>query len=750
MYPVNRHSQIVCGEVDVYKCMAEFLKAIGIYYPNELRSIRKSSVKLQPIYEAFTNAWESILERFTADNLNLGKIQIDFYYSVSMYENDSENKTYTLTEIVIEDNGVGLNEVSFERLKTLRDDSKSKNNKGTGRVQYLHYFDETIFDSVYKEKGGNYRHLKLTFSKKSAFLHNRAILRKDLDEATEERNSYAKVALRNILDEKDGKFYNELRLDVVKNELIIHFLSKLCESREKLPQILLKRFEKDELVSELAIKKQDVPVPEYEAEIEVHYSKLGEKKKIEETLNTEKFTLLSFVQPKERLDRNSIYFVSNGALAQEEKVDGLQKSDVINDKRYLFLLRGDYFNNVDDDLRGNLHLVKESDFKKQNENNLFPEECLLVENIRSATNQKISSLYKEFKEKMEEALDNLEKLQKMFLLDETAIDKVRKNLKTSDSDEKILQAIYEADTEITAKRDADMKDRYERLKKLTPDNKDYQRKLSVEVSNFVKLVPLQNRTNVTKHIARRKLVLEIFDMIMQKELEKLENGGRIDEDLLHNLIFQQHSTNPKDSDLWLLDDQYLYFEGCSEKDLDKIEIKGTRLIKQKLSNEEQAYKIRQLGEKTVDVGNRRPDVMLYPAEGKCILIEFKAPDVDVSEYLDQLKKYAMVINNLSDEKFQIHAFYGYLIGETVEYSFVEEKQSEFKQAPHLKYLFRPNYNLPGRFNRPSGDLYTEIIKYSDILKRAQLRNQILMEKLDEVPEVNKSEIPENDKRRRKK
>ena len=515
--------------------MAEFLKAIGIYYPNELRSIRKSSVKLQPIYEAFTNAWESILERFTADNLNLGKIQIEFYYIVGMYENDPENKTYTLTEIVIEDNGVGLNEASFERLKTLRDDSKSKNNKGTGRVQYLHYFDETIFDSVYKEMGGNYRHLKLTFSKKSAFLHNKAILRKDLDEATEKRNSYARVAFRNILDEKDGKFYNELPLDVVKNELIIHFLSKLCESRERLPQILLKRFEKDELVSELTIKKQDVPVPEYEEEVEVHYSKLGEKKKIEETLNTEKFTLLSFVQPKERLDKNSIYFVSNGALAQEEKIDGLQKSDVINDKRYLFLLRGDYFNNVDDDLRGNLHLVKESDFKKQDENNLFPEECLLVENIRSTTNQKISSLYKEFKEKMEEALDNLEKLQKMFLLDETAIDKVRKNLKTSDSDEKILKAIYEADTEITAKRDADMKDRYERLKKLTPDDNDYQRKLSEEVSNFVKLVPLQNRTNVTKHIARRKLVLEIFDMIMQKELEKLEKGGRIDEDLLHNL-----------------------------------------------------------------------------------------------------------------------------------------------------------------------------------------------------------------------
>ena len=50
--------------------------------------------------------------------------------------------------------------------------------------------------------------------------------------------------------------------------------------------------------------------------------------------------------------------------------------------------------------------------------------------------------------------------------------------------------------------------------------------------------------------------------------------------------------------------------------------------------------------------------MLYPAEGNCFLIEFKAPDVEVIKYLDQINQYAMVINNLSDEKLKIDAFYG--------------------------------------------------------------------------------------------
>ena len=63
--------------------------------------------------------------------------------------------------------------------------------------------------------------------------------------------------------------------------------------------------------------------------------------------------------------------------------------------------------------------------------------------------------------------------------------------------------------------------------------------------------------------------------------------------------------------------------------------------------------------------------------------------------------------------------------------FIEERNSSFKQSPNLKFLFRPSYDIHRKFCREKGDSYTEIIKYSDILKRAQLRNRILLEKLEE-------------------
>ena len=710
--------------------MTEYIKAHGIIYANELKSIHKSRNPMQPIFEAFTNAWEAIFERFTAEHLQNGKIVITFHYTSGMF-NEEEHKSCTLDKIEIYDNGLGINEKSFERIVNLRDNSKSALNKGTGRVQFLHFFNETIFESIYEKTNGEHERIVLVLSKKDAFLRENAILRKDSAELTSSSEYGTLVTFINPIDEKnDGEFFNKITPFDVKNELIIHFLSRFCESKEHLPQTIIERYENGKKLEPIFIKKEDIPNPDKTESLDVHYSKL-ENRKVVDSLNCEHFTLLSFVQSQEQLKKNCIYFVSNGAIAQEVSIDSLQADDSIDGNRYMFLLRGNYFDSIEDDLRGNLHLIKESEFKKQGE--LFPEECILVDKIKEETNEKINSVYPEFQARKNDALKNLDELKQMFLIDENRIVSLRKKIKTSDSDEQILAAIYRADMELVAKRDARIKAQYEQLKSLSPANQDYQVKLTEQVNSFVKLVPQQNRTNLTKYIARRKLVIEIFDMILSKELECVNKKGRVDEALLHNLIFQQHSVDTESSDIWLLDDQYLLFNGCSEKQLDKIEVNGVKLLKEELTDEERAFKVRHnMDGGEIDTGIRRPDILLYPEEGKCIIIEFKAPDVEVSMYLSQINKYAMMINNLSDDSLQIHAFYGYLIGENINYDYIQEAESAFKEAAYLKYLFRPNYDVPGRFGRPTGNLYTEIIKYSDILKRAKLRNKIFLEKLEKI------------------
>ena len=108
--------------------MSEFIKAIGIFYKNELNAIKKSGVQLQPVYEAFSNAWESIEERFHGELMRHGRIRMEFHYTMGLFKNDAENRTATLDKIVIVDNGIGINPSSYDRLLTLRDNSKSIRN----------------------------------------------------------------------------------------------------------------------------------------------------------------------------------------------------------------------------------------------------------------------------------------------------------------------------------------------------------------------------------------------------------------------------------------------------------------------------------------------------------------------------------------------------------------------------------------------------------------------------------------------
>ena len=111
----------------------EYIKALGIRYANELPTIhKKKDTPLQPIYEAFTNAWEAIREKYTDEHLNMGRITLElFCISNALSE---ENGIYDFDKLCIGDNGIGLNDASYDRLINLRDDSKHFSNKGTSKI----------------------------------------------------------------------------------------------------------------------------------------------------------------------------------------------------------------------------------------------------------------------------------------------------------------------------------------------------------------------------------------------------------------------------------------------------------------------------------------------------------------------------------------------------------------------------------------------------------------------------------------
>ena len=213
---------------------------------------------------------------------------------------------------------------------------------------------------------------------------------------------------------------------------------------------------------------------------------------------------------------------------------------------------------------------------------------------------------------------------------------------------------------------------------------------------------------------------------INKKLQVQNSASRDNtEALLHNLLFQQGSNDPSKSDLWIINEEFIYFKGTSESRLADVKLDGKRIFKDTFTQEEERY-LKSLGENRK---LKRPDVLLFPDEGKCIILEFKNPEVNVSDHLNQINKYATWIRNYTTLDFQIFTFYGYLIGEAIEPNDVRAYDGDFTHAHQFDYLFRPSKTIVDFESGKDGSLYMEVLKYSNLLERAKKRNEIFLNKL---------------------
>ena len=403
-------------------------------------------------------------------------------------------------------------------------------------------------------------------------------------------------------------------------------------------------------------------------------------------------------------------------------------TDVIQGNRYLALISSDYLDSKDGDARGEFSILSTKGMKEKAkvEDDLFAEGEILLDDLVDKSNHELRKVFPEINRTAEEQKVDIEKLKSMFLLDEETLGSLKFAL--NDSDSTILERVYKADAIKIAKLDAEMKSHLERLDTLDTTSPSFDDDFGAIIQEFSKTIPLQNRSALTQYVSRRNAVLVVFEKILNKKLNIQQNSTRNnDEKLLHNLFFKQKSEDTQASDLWVLNEEFIYFDGASELEIRDLKINNTNLIKQELTDEEKEFLVSQTSTKTRT--ERRPDVFLYPGEGKCILIELKNPNVDVSEHLNQLNKYATIIRNLARPEFDFMTFYGYLIGEKIDPKEVIIADGDFKHAPNLDYLFRPSKGIPHFFGKLPGEMYMEVLKYSTLLQRAKLRNKTFSEKL---------------------
>ena len=683
------------------------------------RPIKKHPSYLQPLFEAISNALE-------ATNGENDIITIRIKRSKTLLENK-----LTFNSIEITDTGVGFDDKNFKRLRNIYDESKNCNNLGTGRIQYLHFFGKTDIYSSYNDNGV-LRNRRIVLSTDFYSKENSVIWMSDMAES--ESNNFLGTSITFYFPKSDidRQKYEELTTEELRRKILLHYLSRFCLNKDHLQTIKIENYINNvhDSESDQVICGSDIPAADYQESFKLEYLLYNkDTKKFERQQERESFQINSYLLPTTIQRKNEIKLTSKDETVEVSGLDlsFIDKSSKIKGKYMLCLVSSTFLTEQDGDLRGKLHLKTKKDFIRQNDAFEISEPHIFIDEIEEHIVSKITTFYPQIRKIKEEYDKELEEIIELFALDRNIIKEV--GYKYGENIAAFLKRYKEYNAEVAAKKEARMKSVIDSLKTLDTTANNYRQNFNKKIKELSKLIPQKNRADITNYISSRKAALSILKFILKKQLEVQTNNKiskrQQNEKLIHNLLFTRHSTDPIESNLWILNEDFIHYNGISEGELRNVKIQGESFLREDLTGSELAklkrYNRDQLGKRT--------DILLFPQEHKCIIIELKSTEADVTKYLDQVIDYAGLIRQYSKDKFEITNFYAYLIGEDFDFDAVINRNPSFIESDYLDYLYIPDQKINGGKHREKGTMYFEVLKYSSLLERAELRNSAFISPL---------------------
>lgn len=437
-------------------------------------------------------------------------------------------------------------------------------------------------------------------------------------------------------------------------------------------------------------------------------------------------------------------------LIKEIPFEAFNPKDTIDGQRYLILISSNMLDNptINSNSRDNFKgLIDKKTLNKLLENNTqyaFDDKYILIDDIANETATELKKKYPEIIKKETEFQNVIAELKEKFLLDDNDFKNVHLSIGTTKKE--ILTKVYKSQATINAELDNKLDDAMVQLENLDTTTEEYEKALQNIIDDYNKSIPAKNKNQLNKYVVRRRLVLELFRKILdygtnvQRLIKDSKKSGKNDklrdksEHLLHNLIFKRGSVDTKNSDLWLIDDEYMYFSGVSEQKLEDLEINGNKVFNEGI---DEKYK-ELLGSR----GQQRADILLFPEEGKCIILELKAPNKKIKEYVGQAEIYAMILANYVKPEFKLQNFYIYLFSNNINYLDIPQGM-RFERMMNLNSYYSPTSEIKDlEGSHTIAWAYKEIISYDDLYKRASMRNKKFIDILENTSKESTNKIKE--------
>lgn len=708
--------------------------------------IGKSKDPFAPIKEVMTNAFDSIVLRERTHTPFKPQISLKLYFEQG--NNLFDKQPVMLKEISVTDNGIGFTSKNLFYFKQLANQSKGLNNRGTGIVQVFCRFDDLQVDSNFIENGQPQRiHIKWNASTSE---YEEEFI------APSENNHNTVVSMSSFGgNAQEQEFYNRYASDIsrLKTDVLKCFLLRMWLDNQKNGlEIEIKTYLNGEERGNFIFDKNSIPTPDKTETVKVNTEKA---KIIKDKENPDKiqvawstvepsYTLQiqRFKIPTHELDENTVYMCSKGILVQPFTSSIIKRKGTdYKGYRYLTCIQGplldkpEYVSQAVD----RFQFQDRKDVERNIKNGeLYNQEMtyVLEDELKKKIGQGLEHVYEDVKHIQEDRSANIRKIATTYGISMEDVEATT-SISLNDTDEEVTQKLFQTQAKRFAEQSIEIHKTYEELKNLETQNLDptsteYSEKLATLSNKLLEKIPAQNKDELARYIIRRDILVELLRLTLNNKLsiqskweENKAAGVEIRQDqegILHNVLFKRKAKGIP-NDLWIFNEEFVHFEGCSDLSLDQIEIQGRKLFRDDINVNEALESVGLAID--ASAGRLRPDIFLYPEEGKCILIELKAPSIDLSQCCDQIQKYAKLIANYAVPEFQFKQFYGFLIGEKT--GFIPDR---YKKSPYGKYWIYPSEPINDvRTGMPIADIYQEIIQLSGMAERAEIRNRSFAEKL---------------------
>lgn len=691
-----------------------------------LKNTRISQRPLVVIDELVSNAIDSYLIHLN-NSPNLSGLNVDLKFE--FFKKDLEGEQYDI-KLSCTDNGFGLDDPQTKAFVTK--DTSYKDDlaidgigkcKGSGRIQYLHFFSKLRINSVFSSGDKSFRR-KLSFNDGM----------KEIDQASfttqevENQDIQTTVILESLKDDIYTRYF--LNQDVrelfsannVRNYVFFTMLQRLVSLKDKLGDF---KFSFESIFGDekkhFEITEADLPEAHSTVAVDINYQQANPEEKV----RSEKFFVTHY-----KLSENDFDLTSNlvSLCAKSAPVKNITKA---------YLKTGTIENNPIDE---HFHIVLiESDFLDKNvneERDGFDDipESISDDDMFASTTLSFEKIYESLDPIVEKMLtppswtkeEVIAKVSEQYGISASMIADTNTRIRFGHNEHSVAERVLRTYQHRVIQDTSEIFKIKEEIANSEPESDAFREKVNELSWKYTSSLKSIDMANLSQLVVRRAAIVEVLSLAIERNLKSQnpdKKERRKDEEIIHNIFFPMRadSNDVTDHDIWLLGEDYAYFDYiASDRPLSKITWDDNTLVfEQDIDDEiEKIFKIT-----NSENSKKRPDIALFTNEGSVVIIEFKAPGVDMSDHTGDLMEYAQLLAAKSNGR--LKKFYGYLIGDTLN----EYRIRGYEKFPLGNGRFSTDPIIQPVTGAIVGELYSELLFYEDVVARANGRIKVYKERL---------------------